>query len=51
MLRGRRGEDLLAVFLRGLVAGAFVGAAIAGSAAWRRMRRRGGIRATVTRRP
>jgi len=42
MLRGRRGEDRLATFLRGLVAGAFVGAAIVGSAAWWRIRRRAG---------
>jgi hypothetical protein len=40
---GRRGrripapEDRLAVFLRGLVVGAFVGAVIAGSAALRRV--------------
>jgi hypothetical protein len=31
------GEDRLAVFLRGLVVGAFVGAIIAGSAALRRL--------------
>jgi len=31
------GEDRLAVFLRGLVIGAFVGAIIAGSAAMRRL--------------
>ena len=38
---GRRAaEDRLAVFLRGLVVGAFVGALIAGSAALRRLRRR-----------
>jgi hypothetical protein len=38
---GRRtAEDRLAVFLRGLVIGAFVGAFIAGSAALRRLLRR-----------
>jgi hypothetical protein len=38
---GPRGpEDRLAVFLRGLVVGAFVGALIAGSAALRRLARR-----------
>jgi hypothetical protein len=38
---GRRGpEDRLAVFLRGLVVGAFVGAILAGSAALRRIARR-----------
>jgi hypothetical protein len=38
---GRGGaEDRLAVFLRGLVVGAFVGAVLAGSAALRRMARR-----------
>jgi hypothetical protein len=36
----RRAEDRLAVFLRGLVAGAFVGAIIAGSASLRRALRR-----------
>ena len=36
-LAGGRGEDRLAVFLRGLVIGAFVGAFIAGSAAVRRL--------------
>lgn len=35
-----RGEDRLAIFLRGLVVGAFVGAMIAGSAALRRLVRR-----------
>lgn len=48
MLRGRRGEDRLATFLRGLVVGAFVGAAIAGSAVWRRIRRRGAAGAAGT---
>ncbi|MFH1474311.1 MAG: hypothetical protein ABIG85_00450 [Chloroflexota bacterium] len=33
-------EDRLAVFLRGLVIGAFVGAILAGAAALRRARRR-----------
>jgi hypothetical protein len=37
---GRGPEDRLAVFLRGLVVGAFVGAILAGSAALRRMARR-----------
>ena len=40
---GRRrpsGEDRLAVFLRGLVVGAFVGAILAGTAALRRATRR-----------
>jgi hypothetical protein len=36
----RRPEDRLAVFLRGLVLGAFVGAIIAGSAALRNALRR-----------
>jgi hypothetical protein len=36
----RAAEDRLAVFLRGLVVGAFVGAIIAGSAALRRTFRR-----------
>jgi hypothetical protein len=35
--RFRGPEDRLAVFLRGLVIGAFVGALVAGSAALRRM--------------
>ena len=35
--RPRGPEDRLAVFLRGLVIGAFVGALVAGSAALRRM--------------
>jgi hypothetical protein len=34
------GDDRLAVFLRGLVIGAFVGALITGSAALRRLRGR-----------
>jgi hypothetical protein len=34
------GEDRLAVFLRGLVVGAFVGAILAGSAVLRRVTRR-----------
>jgi hypothetical protein len=37
---GRGAEDRLAVFLRGLVVGAFVGAVLAGSVALRRMARR-----------
>jgi hypothetical protein len=42
MIRTPRGaaDDRLAVFLRGLVIGAFVGAMIAGSAALRRWLRR-----------
>lgn len=36
----RISEDRLAIFLRGLVIGAFVGAFIAGSAALRRLLRR-----------
>jgi hypothetical protein len=35
--RFRGPEDRLAIFLRGLVVGAFVGALVAGSAALRRM--------------
>ncbi len=35
-----REDDRLAVFVRGATVGAFVGAAIAGSATWQRIRRR-----------
>jgi hypothetical protein len=40
--RGRwsRDDDPLAVFVRGATVGAFVGAMIAGSAVWHRIRRR-----------
>jgi hypothetical protein len=37
--RLRGSDDRLAVFLRGLIVGAFVGALVAGSAALRRMTR------------
>jgi len=36
---GTRDEDPLAVFVRGATVGAFVGAMIAGSTIWRRVRR------------
>jgi len=36
---GTRDDDPLAVFVRGATAGAFVGAMIAGSTIWRRVRR------------
>jgi hypothetical protein len=36
---GTRDEDPLAVFVRGATVGAFVGAVIAGSTIWRRVRR------------
>ena len=39
-MSGTGREDRLAVFLRGLVIGAFVGAILAGSAALRRLARR-----------
>ncbi len=36
---GKRDDDPLAVFVRGATVGAFVGAMIAGSTIWRRVRR------------
>jgi hypothetical protein len=36
---GTRDDDPLAVFVRGATVGAFVGAVIAGSTIWRRVRR------------
>ena len=36
----RKPNDRLAVFMRGATLGAFVGAAIAGSTGWQRLRRR-----------
>jgi hypothetical protein len=36
---GMRDDDPLAVFVRGATVGAFVGAVIAGSTIWRRVRR------------
>lgn len=38
---GTRDDDPLAVFVRGATVGAFVGAMIAGSTIWRRIRRPG----------
>jgi hypothetical protein len=39
---GTRDDDPLAMFVRGATVGAFVGAVIAGSTIWRRLRRRAG---------
>jgi len=36
---GQRDDDPLAVFVRGATVGAFIGAVIAGSTIWRRVRR------------
>jgi acyl carrier protein phosphodiesterase len=45
---GTRDEDPLAVFVRGATVGAFVGAVIAGSTIWRRVRRHAASAPTVS---